>query len=87
MIYHDDIKLVHIGEKKESFIKHSDNITIILSQEKIKYSIMIKILHRILKRESVMAEWATDSKAMRARGIIVLVKSKKLVKNIETKRL
>ena len=60
MIYHDDIKIVHIGEKKESFIKHSDNITIILSQEKIKYSIMIKILHRILKRESVMAEWATD---------------------------
>ena len=87
MIYHDDIKIVHIGEKKESFIKHSDNITIILSQEKIKYSIMIKILHRILKRESVMAEWATDSNAMRARGIIVLVKSKKLVKNIETKRL
>ena len=48
---------------------------------------MIKILHRILKRESVMAEWATDAKAMRARGIIVLVKSKKLVKNIETKQL
>ena len=33
------------------------------------------------------AEWAVDSKAMRARGIIVLVKSNQLVKNIETKQL
>ena len=33
------------------------------------------------------AEWAIDSEAMRARGIIVLVKSNWLVKNIETKRL
>ena len=32
-------------------------------------------------------EWAIDSEAMRARGIIVLVKSNKLVKNIETKHL
>ena len=32
------------------------------------------------------AEWAIDLEAMRARGIIVLVKSK-LVKNIETKQL
>ena len=33
------------------------------------------------------AEWAIDSKAMRARGIIVLVKPSQLVKNIETKEL
>ena len=34
------------------------------------------------------AEWAIDSEAMRARGIIVLVKSSWLVKtNIETKHL
>ena len=33
------------------------------------------------------AEWTIDSKAMRARGIIVLVKSNWLVKNIETKQL
>ena len=33
------------------------------------------------------AEWAIDSEAMRARGIIVLVKSNYLVKNIETKKL
>ena len=33
------------------------------------------------------AEWAIDSEAMRARGIIVLVKSNQLVKNIETKQL
>ena len=32
-------------------------------------------------------EWAVDSEAMRARGIIVLVKSNQLVKNIETKQL
>ena len=33
-------------------------------------------------------EWAIDSEAMRARGIIVLVKSSELVKkNIETKHL
>ena len=32
-------------------------------------------------------EWAIDSEAMRARGIIVLVKSYYLVKNIETKQL
>ena len=32
-------------------------------------------------------EWAIDSEAMRARGIIVLVKSNQLVKNIETKQL
>ena len=37
---------------------------------------------------SPKAEWAIDSEAMRARiGIIVLVKSNKLVKNIETKQL
>ena len=33
------------------------------------------------------AEWAIDSEAMRATGIIVLVKSNKLVKNIENKRI
>ena len=32
------------------------------------------------------AEWAIDSEAMRARGIIVLVKSNQLVKNIENKK-
>ena len=34
--------------------------------------------------ESIAASWAIDLEAMRARGIIVLVKSNKLVKNIET---
>ena len=29
-------------------------------------------------------KWAIDSEAMRARGIIVLIKSNQLVKNIET---
>ena len=33
------------------------------------------------------AKWAIDSEAMRARGIIVLVKSNSLVKNIKTKQL
>jgi len=32
------------------------------------------------------AEWAIDSEAMRVRGIIVLVKSNYLVKNIENKK-
>ena len=32
-------------------------------------------------------DWAIDSEAMRARGITVLVKTKQLVKNIETKHL
>ena len=31
------------------------------------------------------AEWAIDSEAMRARGIIVLVKSNYLIKNIDYK--
>ena len=31
--------------------------------------------------------WVIDSEAMRARGIIVLVKSNQLVKNIKTKQL
>ena len=31
--------------------------------------------------------WAIDSEAMRARGIIALVKSSWLVKNVETKQL
>ena len=33
------------------------------------------------------AKWAIDSQAMRARGIIVLVKSNQLVKNIEEKKI
>ena len=33
------------------------------------------------------ATWAIDPEAVRARGIIVLVKSNYLVKNIETKQL
>ena len=33
------------------------------------------------------AEWAIDSEAIRARGIIVSVKSNYLVKNIEAKQL
>ena len=33
------------------------------------------------------AEWAIDSEAMRARGIIVLVKSDLLVKKIENKKI
>jgi len=32
-------------------------------------------------------EWAIDSEAMRARGIIALAKSNKLLKNIETKQI
>ena len=32
-------------------------------------------------------EWAIDSEAMRARGIIVFVKYNQLVKNIENKKL
>ena len=33
------------------------------------------------------AKWAIDSEAMRARGLIVSVKSNQLVKNIRTKQL
>ena len=36
--------------------------------------------------ESILASWAIDSDAMGARGIIVLVKSNQLVKNIENKK-
>ena len=36
---------------------------------------------------SESAEWAIDSEAMRARGIIVLVKSNELVKNSENKKI
>ena len=32
------------------------------------------------------AKWAIDSETMRARGIIALVKSNQLVKNIENKK-
>ena len=34
-----------------------------------------------------MAEWAIDSEDMRARGMIVLVKSNWLVKDVEKKQL
>ena len=34
-----------------------------------------------------MGYWAIDSEAMRATGIIVLVKSNQVVKNIETNQL
>ena len=37
--------------------------------------------------ESTAAEWAVELQAMSARGIIVLVKSNYMVKNIETKQL
>ena len=37
--------------------------------------------------ESVAAEWAIGSEEMRARGIIVFVKSNWLVKNIENKKI
>ena len=42
-----------------------------------------------LGSESIAAEWAIDSEAMRTRGIIVLVKSikLKLVKNVEDKNI
>ena len=40
-----------------------------------------------LGSESIAAEWAIDSEAMRTRGVIVLVKSNKLVKNIENKNI
>ena len=33
------------------------------------------------------AKWAIESEAMKARGIIALVKSNQLVENIETKQL
>ena len=36
---------------------------------------------------ALSASWAIDSEAIRARGIIVLVKSNQLVKNTETKQL
>ena len=32
------------------------------------------------------AEWAIDSEAIRARGIVVLVKSNQLVKNFKNKK-
>ena len=35
----------------------------------------------------LITEWAIDSEAMRARGIIVLVKSNLLVENIENENL
>ena len=38
-----------------------------------------------VRKNKPKAEWAIASEAMRARGIIVLVKSNLLVKNFETK--
>ena len=40
-----------------------------------------------MSSESIAAKWAIDSEAMRARGIIVLVKSNWLVKIIENKKI
>ena len=34
-----------------------------------------------------MGSWAIDAEVVRARGIIVLVKSNKVIKNIETKEV
>ena len=46
------------------------------------------MLKQLLKQLFLEPEWAIDSEAMKARGIIVLVKSNKLVKkNIEPKHL
>ena len=43
--------------------------------------------HGVLRENKPKAEWAIDSEAMRAIGIIVLVKSNLLLKNIENKKL
>ena len=47
----------------------------------------LRIINNYSSRSLGPAKWAIDSEAMRARGIIVLVKSNWLVKNIETKQL
>ena len=44
-----------------------------------------KLMNNYCSSPSV--SWVIDSEAMRARGIIVLVKSNQLVKNMETKQL
>ena len=43
--------------------------------------------HGVLRENEPKAEWTIDSEAMRAIGMIVLVKSNLLVKNIENKKL
>ena len=43
--------------------------------------------HGVLRENKPKAEWAIDSEATRAIGMIVLVKSNLLVKNIENKTL
>ena len=43
--------------------------------------------HGVLRENKPKAEWAIDSEATRAIGMIVLVKSNLLVKNIENKKL
>ena len=43
--------------------------------------------HGVLRENKPKAEWAVDSEATRAIGMIVLVKSNLLVKNIENKKL
>ena len=43
--------------------------------------------HGVLRESKPKAERAIDSEAMRAIGMIVLVKSNLLVKNIENKKL
>ena len=45
-----------------------------------------KELNQYLTLLFLEPEWAIDSEAMRVRGIIVLVKSNQLVKNIENKK-
>ena len=43
--------------------------------------------HGVLRENKPKAEWAIDSEATKAIGMIVLVKSNLLVKNIENKKL
>ena len=43
--------------------------------------------HGVLRENKPKEEWAIDSEATRAIGMIVLVKSNLLVKNIENKKL
>ena len=51
----------------------------------VYYTCTYTVIFSRMGSESIAASWAIDSEAMRAKGIIVLVKSNQLVKNIETK--
>ena len=56
-----------------------------------KYKLVFNHLFAFFKlfnnySSSPKAEWAIDSEALRARGIIVLVKSNKLIKNVENEK-